>query len=171
MHTALSNRVTDILNDVKKLKLKPQTRDRFIEEITRYVGASSNVFGRLQIAMEVANSDDAFAFDSATDYLRILQDVAVRAMPAKANEIMTSVHDMLSLMYAKNITISQKDMQRMVDITGKIHALHMPYLEKTLPPPGRSLNDQPLQKTWKDDPVRAEQGTRKVLEQPHVLHA
>ena len=169
MHTALSNRVTDILNDVKKLKLKPQTRDRFIEEITRYVGASSNVFGRLQIAMEVANSDDAFAFDSATDYLRILQDVAVRAMPAKANEIMTSVHDMLSLMYAKNITISQKDMQRMVDITGKIHALHMPYLEKTLPPPGRSLNDQPLQKTWKDDPVRAEQGTRKVLEQPHVL--
>ena len=169
MHTALSNRVADILNDVKKMKLSPQTRDRFITEITRYVGASSNVFGRLQIAMEVANSNDVFALDATTDYLRILQDVAVRAMPAKANEIMTSVHDMLSLMYAKNITINQKDMQKMVDITGKIHALNMPYLEKTLPPPGRSLGDQPMQKTWKDDPVKGGQGTRSVLEQPHVL--
>ena len=169
MHTALSNRVADIINDVKKMQLDPQTRDRFISEITRYVGASSNVFGRLQIAMEVANSNNAFAFDTTSDYLRIIQDVAVRAMPEKANEIMTSVHDMLSLMYSKNIMINQKDMQQMVDITGKLHALNMPYLEKTLPPPGRSLSDRPMPKTWKDDPVRGSQGNRTVLEQPHKL--
>ena len=115
MHTALSTRVADILSEVRKLKLTPQMRDRFISEVTKYIGASSNVFGRMQIALEVAQND-VFGLDAPSDYLRILQDVSVRAMPAKANEIMTSVHDMLSLMYNKNIMIEQKDMKKMVEI-------------------------------------------------------
>ena len=169
MHVALANRVADILHELQSLKVSPKTRARFLQELTSYLGTSSNVFGRLQMALAVASNDDAFALDPNSDYLRILQDIALKAVPAKANEIMESVHDMLDMMYKQGRRIGEAEMRRMMDVTGRIHNLHAPHLEKAVPPPGKPFQGSPLGKGWGGDPLKKADGSRSILQQPYAL--